>query len=119
MMRIFMIKVGNLPSGVFREYSEVFRGICSFQPRTSVLGGICGVGTYLVRRNTEDIPWLIGGLGMLFNGLYTKKVIYPNSIAPLMDPNLLKDNGERCVSRWYYVKDNIWHLHSLSTDRLF
>ncbi|WP_395241775.1 hypothetical protein, partial [Salmonella sp. s51933] len=52
-------------------------------PRSSVFASISGVGAVLIRRKIEDIPWLIGGLAMLFNGFYTIKVIYPNSIAPL------------------------------------
>lgn len=70
-------------------------------PRTGMTGGLCGVGAYLVRRNVEDIPWLIGGLGMLFNGLYTVKVIYPNSIGPLMDPDILKNNDEAYVRNMF------------------
>ena len=30
---------------------------------------------------------------MFFNGALTLKVIYPKTIAPLLDENLLKDNG--------------------------
>ena len=30
---------------------------------------------------------------MFFNGGFTVKVVYPNSIEPLLDPNLLKENG--------------------------
>ena len=31
---------------------------------------------------------------MFFNGGFTLKVVYPKSIEPLMDPNVLKDNGK-------------------------
>lgn len=47
-----------------------------------------------MKRNVQDLPWLIGGLGMFFNGIFTLKVIRPKAIDPLLDPNLLKDNGK-------------------------
>ncbi|XP_028395828.1 uncharacterized protein LOC114519847 [Dendronephthya gigantea] len=66
-------------------------------PRSALVGGLSGVGAFLVKRKVEDLPWLIGGLGMLFNGVFTIKVVYPNSIAQLMDPDLLKNNDESHV----------------------
>ena len=47
-----------------------------------------------MRRQVEDIPFLLGGLGMFFNEGFTMKVVYPKSVAPLLDPNLLKENGK-------------------------
>ena len=34
---------------------------------------------------------------MFFNGAYTLKVIYPKSIEPLRDPDLLKNHGKCTV----------------------
>ena len=82
-------------------------------PRSALLGGLSGVGAYLVRRRVEDIPWLIGGLGMFFNGGFTLKVVYPNSIAPLMDPNLLKDNDDGHVRDMFKKFDDYHYIRTL------
>ncbi|CAB3992121.1 Hypothetical predicted protein [Paramuricea clavata] len=66
-------------------------------PRSSLIGGVSGVGAFLVRRKLEDLPWLVGGLGMFFNGGFTVKVVYPKSIEPLMDADLLKNNDDAHV----------------------
>ncbi|XP_046861444.1 uncharacterized protein LOC124454712 [Xenia sp. Carnegie-2017] len=66
-------------------------------PRAAITGSVSGIGAYLIKRKVEDLPWLIGGVGMTFIGAYTLKVVYPKSIAPLLDPDLLKDNDETHV----------------------
>lgn len=63
------------------------------QPYSANTAAICGLGAYFVKRRPEDLPWLIGGLGFVFNEAFTFAVVIPKSVVPLRDPDLLEDNG--------------------------
>ena len=82
-------------------------------PRSAFIGAFSGVGAYLVRRRVEDIPFLLGGLGMFFNEGFTMKVVYPKSVAPLLDPNLLKENDDDYVRRMFKKFDDYHYIRTL------
>jgi hypothetical protein len=46
-----------------------------------------------VKRRTADLPWLIGGLGFISIEAFTVAVVIPKTVVPLMDPDILEDNG--------------------------